>query len=333
MRKGIIFFSLIVWATSSVACDFCNCYLGINPHYKKNSLGVRYTQSSYFGSHSDKSELMNYNLSPHDFRETRSNIEVYSQFYPIQKLQIQVYVPYVINKEYMSDAAFEAFSSGTPNGSRLSHQEPAIAGSSEEFVQANTIQGMGDPLLLAHYQLFNLNTSDSLGFKQRLLVGGGIKFPFGKSFFYATEDPLEKTHQPGSGSWDVLPSLAYLGKYKKLGMNLNVSYRIITQDKYHIQLSNRVNANLNIYRQVTKRDLFVYPSLGVYLEQAGRTTYGVKSFANSGGTLLFGHVGADLYFRKIAFSAAIHFPTLQKLNGMQPRINYRLIFGLSYSLN
>ncbi|MBL0049940.1 MAG: transporter [Bacteroidetes bacterium] len=333
MRKLIVLFSLIVWTQFAIACDFCNCYLGINPHYKKNTIGTRYTQSVYYGSHLDNQTLEKYSLSPHDFSETRSNIEVYAQYYPLQKLQMQVFVPYVVNVESMSDNAFHAFSTTSASGNRLSHVEPSSAAEGTEMKQSSTVQGFGDPLLLAQYQLFNLNAMDSVGIKQRLLAGAGVKFPLGKSKMDEAEDPLEKTHQPGTGSWDVMPSLSYLAKYKKWGMNVNASYMITSRDKYRFQFSNRLNANLNVYREFNKAKLFMYPSLGMYFEQAGKDLYKLYILENSGGAVLLAHAGLDVYYRKFSLSAAFHLPTSQQLNGAQPHMQYRIIAGLGYAFN
>jgi hypothetical protein len=332
MRKLLLFFSLIVWSELGEACDFCNCYLGINPHYKKNRIGLRHTNSTYYGSHLSQTELDSYNLTAHDFKETRNNYELNIQYYPVQKLQLQLYLPYIINAEQMSDKAYTAFTAVPINGNRVSHAEPAHDSHVSEINQSSTIQGIGDPLLLAQYQLFNLGSQDSGSLKQRLFAGLGVKFPLGKSKFDA-EDPLEKSHQPGSGSWDILPSISYLAKIKRIGVNFNSNYMFTTQDKNQFKFANRLNANVNLYYELQHKKLYAYPSLGMYFEQCGNNSYKVERLENSGGILLLLHSGLDFYYKKFSLSTFVHLPLLQNLNGYQPILNQRVSISLGYVFN
>ncbi len=333
MRKQLLFFSFILWSSLAFSCDFCNCYLGINPHYKKNTVGLRLTNTAYSGSLLNNSELALLDLTAQDFSETYSTMEAYSQFYPIQKLQVQIFVPYVIKTESMSDAAFRALTQQQVSGSRISHTDPTHKGVVNDVKQATTIQGFGDPMLILNYQLFNLNAMDTTKIKQRMFAGAGVKFPMGKSKFDETKDPLEKKHQPGTGSWDFIGSVSYLARYKKLGANLNFSYMLNLKDKQAFKYANRSNVNLSVYRELSKNSLFVYPSLGLFYEQAGRDNYKSQVLEQTGGQLLLAHTGLDIYYRKFSISTAFHFPTVQKLFGSQPNLNYRIIAGIGFAIN
>lgn len=334
MRKLLVVYSLLVWSGVATACDFCNCYLGINPHYKKNSIGLRATSSNYNGSHMESTELEKYNLTTRDFEENRSTYEIQAQYYPVQKLQMQLFIPYILNSETMSDNAYRSFTTVPLSTARISHADHTALQTEQTAVEKSSkISGMGDPLFLAKFQVFNSNGWDSTALQQRMLLGAGVKFPLGKSHFDATIDPLEKSHQPGTGSWDVLPNLTYLAKYKAIGVNINLSYMITTEDKHGFKNSNRWNANASVYREFMKGKISIYPSLGVYFEQAGMTNYQGSNLEKSGGNLILAHSGLDFYYRKISLSTAFHLPTLQKLNGTQPHMNYRFIVGLSYVIN
>jgi hypothetical protein len=241
-------------------------------------------------------------------------------------------MPYIINTEQISDKAYEAFTAVPANGNRLSHAEPAHDANVAEINQSSILQGFGDPLLLLQYQLFNLGTLDSGSLKQRLFAGFGVKFPMGKSKFDA-EEPLEKSHQPGTGSWDILPSISYLAKLKRIGVNFNTNYMFTTQDQNQFKFANRLNANVNLYYELHASKLYAYPSLGVYLEQGGNNSYKVERLENSGGTLLLVHSGLDFYYRKFSLSTFIHLPMLQNLNGYQPILKQRMSISMAYVLN
>jgi hypothetical protein len=291
------------------ACDFCNCYLGLNPHYKKNTFGIRYHYMNYQGTHMSDMELAEMDLSKTDFLESRTAIELHGQWYPIQKLQLTYSIPYLTSNERMQGHA-----------TMLEHG-------------GEKISGIGDPLLIANYQIFNRSETDSSHYSQRLLAGGGIKFPFGKWNLEEDAESNERVHMPGTGSWDFLASAVYLGKYKRTGFNLNVTYLITTSNQQSFQFANRFNANATAYYQVKIKETALYPNIGSYLEQAGKDINGNNLLDNSGGSILFAHAGFDVYFKKISLSTAFQLPAIQKLNENQPELKYRLIAGISYAFN
>jgi hypothetical protein len=302
MRRLIITVIILGAGITSFACDYCNCYLGLNPHFKKNTIGVRYHYMRYTGSHDDEAELQEMNLSKNDFWETRTRIELHGQWYPTQKLKVLFSAPYIINSEGL-------------NG---------------ETAENEVIKGIGDPLVNAQYQIFN-TTNDSTRFSHRFLAGGGIKFPLGKWKIGDGEEAHERVHQPGTGSWDFLLSTEYLAKYKKVGLNANVSYSITTSNSQSYQFSNRFNANAIFYYQVIRKEFSIYPSAGAFLEQAGYDMDNSISVPNSGGTILYAHAGMDFYLKNISINTAFQLPTIQNLNEPQPEMKYRIILGVNYA--
>jgi hypothetical protein len=308
MKK--IFLPAVIFIISisvSNACDFCNCYLGLNPHFKKNSIGLRYHYTSYNGSHMDDSEIRELNLSNDDFWERRTNIELHGQWYPTQKMKVLFSFPYIINSE------------GTDVGGG-------------EETGTEIIKGIGDPIVIAHYQLFN-ETGDTTNFSHRLLAGGGIKFPFGKWKLEDGAEAHERIHQPGTGSWDFLASIEYLAKYQRFGLNTNISYLITTSNDQSFQFANRFNANVICYYQINVKAASLYPNLGAYLEQAGKDKDHHDNLQNSGGTILYAHVGMDFYFKNFSLNTAFQLPAMQRLNEPQPHMNFKFITGITYAFN
>lgn len=317
MKYQFLLVAILFSASLAEACDFCNCYLGLNPHYKKNSIGLRYHYSSYNGTHHDLSEFTDAGLTKDDFWEKRTVTEFHAQWYPVHKLQLIFSLPYIHNTEGMS-----------ANGE--------LAMGDHHHGSAETddaIKGIGDAVALANYQVFNVTNADSTRFSQRLFAGAGIKLPVGKYKLGADADPLERTHQPGSGSWDLLLNASYLGKINRTGINLNASYLLTTENSEHFQFGNRFNANATVYYQCAVKNTLLYPNLGTYFEQAGKDWNENYYLSNSGGTIVYAHAGLDVYFNKLSLSAALQLPVNQTLNTPQPEMKYRLITGISYAIN
>ena len=308
---------LLLTGSVAFSCDYCNCYLGLNPQYKKNTIGIRYHYMNYTGTHESEMELQEMGLSKDEFWETRTRAELHGQWYATPKLKIIFSAPYVINKEGIHD-----------NGEHQSH-----SGADQPMThETETINGIGDPLAIAHYQVFNF-TGDSLHFSQRLFAGGGIKFPIGKWKLEEGEEAHERVHQPGTGSWDFILSTEYLAKYKRTGMNVNLSYLIPTTNSQSYRFANRFNANMVFYYQVNAKETSIYPSIGTYFEQAGNDMDENTSVENSGGTILYAHAGIDFYFKNFSINTALQLPATQHLNQPQPEMKYRCIAGITYSFN
>jgi hypothetical protein len=318
------------------ACDFCNCYLGLNPHSKKNNVGIRYHLMDFSGTHMSKSDMEKLGLTKDDFWETRTDIELHGQVYPTQKLQLLFSVPYVINTEGMSDAAVTAL-----NNSSGSHNHTHSHGTSEEgdintTNSTEVYQGIGDPLLLSNYQVFNKTAFDSTGYSHRLFAGGGVKVPLGDYHLEEGMDPLERAHLPGTGSWDFLLNANYLGKFEKTGFNVNLSYLITTENDESFEFGNKINANATMYYRIDANStatLSLFPNAGMYFENAGEDKNNDMTIQNSGGSILYAHAGFDIYYKRISFNSAFQLPVSQSLNQPQPEMNFKVIAGISYAIN
>ena len=312
---------LLLHPFAARSCDFCNGYLGLNPHFKKNSISLRYHYMHYNGTEMSAADLHEMGLNKNDFYETRTNYELFGQFYPVQKMQVIVSLPYVRNTDAMSERAKNA----------LGIVQHAMHGNNAK--SKNTYEGLGDALILLHYQLFNSMASDSLGFSHRLLAGPGIKLPTGACKVETNSEAHLFAHQPGSGSWDVMLSTIYLAKINKLGFSFNASYMMTTENQNQFRFGNKWNTSLTAFYQINLKKFNIIPGIGCYWEQASKDTYFNDTVTNSGGDITLGHLGIDVYYKRFALSAAMHLPFIHNLNGHQAEMNYRFITGLSYAFN
>ena len=323
MKNRILFFFFLMCGSSSYACDFCNCYLGLNPHYKKNSIGLRYHYMPYVGTQTSPLILESMGLSKKDFWETRKDVELHVQWYPVQRLQVIISVPYLINMEG-SSAKAQAVA-----GNTHTHSDGTVHIHSSG---TETNEGIGDPIVLAHYQVFN-HANDSGKYSQRLLAGAGVKMPFGKYKIEEDDEAHERNHKPGTGSWDILLSAVYLGKLNKTGLNMNVTYLIANTNNQDFQFGNKLNINVTVYRDWQLKHIGLFPNLGLYYEQSAKEWDKSYYIQNSGGSVTYAHAGLDVYYKKLSLNTAFQVPVSKKLNGNQAEIKYRIITGISYAIN
>lgn len=320
MRK-IIFILLALIPYYAQSCDFCNGYLGLNPHFKKNSVSLR-NQSRFFqGTEMSAAELEGMGLSKKDFFETRINYELFAQYYPTQKLQLILSVPYVVNRDGMSDKAADAMGMVHHN---LNHESKETT---------NTYQGIGDVVLVSHYQVFNINAAEENKVGQRLMVGPGIKLPTGICDVPEGSESHTFVHQPGTGSWDPMISMIYLAKYKRSGLMANLSYMVTTKNKQNFRSGNKLNTNVTGFYQITSKRFNIYPNIGFYWEHAATDIYLSEKQGNSGGNISYLHNGIDIYYKRFALNAAFQLPILKALNGNQAEICFKVLTGFSFTFN
>jgi len=145
----IALFILFIFPSSTQACNVCGCgvgnyHYGILPQFRKNFVGIRYRHSSYVSTLDDShSDVFSY--------ETFRTAELWARFYPAKKVQIFAFVPFNVNER-------------------------------KEGMTVKKLNGLGDIVISANYNL--INTYDSLGafLTHNLLIGGGVKLPTGQYF-------------------------------------------------------------------------------------------------------------------------------------------------------
>lgn len=334
MKKITLIITLIAISSTIVsACDFCNCYLGLSPQSKKNDIGLRYHYKNYSGTHIEKSEMNRLGLTNDDFLETRTNVELHGQFQPTQKFQILFSFPYIINNEEMSAKAVHAME----EASTSTHSHTHSPASETETIHNHIVnKGIGDPLLVANYRVFNQTVSDSNNFSHCMFVGAGIRLPIGKYKIGEGADPLERVHLPGTGSSDLMANASYIGKINKTGCNINLSYMLTGKNNQSFEFGDRINANATFYYQVDLPKCggaTFFPNTGIYYERAAKDKNSKLEIRNSGGMIMLVHAGFDVYYKRISLNTALQLPVIQTLNQPQPELHYRFITGISYSFN
>ncbi len=297
----ILLITMLLFSVDTKGCNVCGgssggSYLGILPQFYKNFVGIRYTSKSfrYTGDQPLASGTEKLNS------ETFNTLELWGRLYPVKRLQIFYFIPYSINTRY-----------GETNDAQL--------------------QGLGDISAFVNYTLVN-RTSDSVQFKHMLMAGLGVKLPTGK---YQQRD-VNKTVYPasfqiGTGAYALQPSLIYTVRYRKIGLNNDVNYRLHFENELYYKLGNQLNVSsmFFVWQKISKK-ITILPQAGIYLERFDKDAqFGIVNHA-TGGQNLFLNAGVDLYYQKMILGAVLLNPLSSSTPAALPLSRTRMMFNMSF---
>lgn len=252
---------------SSVACNVCGCgvgnyHYGILPQFNKNFLRIRYRHSSY------TSTLDDAHAHPYSY-ETFQTTELWGRFYPAKKIQAFVFVPFNFNER-------------------------------KEGSQSKRLEGLGDIVISANYNLIHTYDSLKAAFKHNLLVGGGLKLPTGQ--YRALENGLtvNQNFQLGTGSIDFLFNIIYTVRHKNLGLNTELSYSLNTTNKDEYKFGNAARTGLTAFYVLRAKSLTIMPNVGVSGEFFRDNKQFEAPFPDTGGWASLWNAGSEIYYRSLA---------------------------------
>lgn len=307
MRFVMIFCILILPGYSAVACDFCNCYLGLNPGYNKNTVGFRSSLRN------TSLEIPGQNLRISHFgeghpvedgggmlEETFLGFELFARLYPTSKLQLIVNMPYSINT--------------------IDYNQ-----------QSETRSAFSDLTLMGMYQLANTTTLDSMRVRHRLFGGAGIKLPTGK--YKTPEDvtiPMADHLYSGTGSFDVLFGVSYLGKFRNFGWNVDLNYKLNTKNSLDYKFGNTINLVPRVFYEYKLHSFILYPHLGVAFEKGAADEDDGLEQTDTGGQMIFGTGGLDVYYKMVSLSSDVRLPVYENMADGMPTDKSWFITSLNF---
>jgi len=283
MKKAFLIL-LIIKSFSSQACDVCGCangasFFGILPQSHFRFGGLRY-QNKTFVSHV-KSNLLR---SEENFQA----IEPWIRLYPIKKTQLIFIGSYQSNLQTL-------LSSG----------------------EKKQLQGFGDITAIAHFNVLNTFMDSSMHKSDYIwLLGGGIKLPTGKYEYGINSDEVANPNfQLGTGSFDYIINSIYTLRKSSIGLNLDLSYKINGTNSNAYKFANKARAGINVFSQNVYKNLTLMPNLGILAEHSGFDLNNKVKNRFSGGYLVNGTFGFELYYKKITTGFLFQKPILQNLSG------------------
>lgn len=301
----LLIFSILFLFVSlpSKACDLCGCgagnyYLGVMPQFQKNFVGLRYRHSVYDSHLNGNSDYSSMFKTQERFYTT----EIWARFYPHPKLQLLAFLPYQWNFQ-------------------------------EENKQTKSINGIADASILAQYQLLNTTTDTiSQPFEHSFFVGAGIKLPFGKSNFNS-EDAAQVANanfQLGTGSTDFMLTSQYTIRHKKAGFTADLSYKINTENKNNYRFGNRISTNATIFYIQNIGKFGFMPTLGAYYEHSQKDQRENKMVADTGGNLVNGVLGMQIYTGRWMVGFNYQTPLHQNLANQQIKSKDRMMVQTAF---
>ncbi len=282
MKKIFIPFLLLTLVSlRGFACDVCGCansgsYFGLMPQSHKSIIGVRYNYL-YFDTHPDSRLLAT--------KETFNVAELYGRFFPFKRVQVMAFVPYRFDEQATS-----------------------------AITKKNS--GLGDITALANYSIFNglMDGESSSAFTHSFLVGGGLKLPTGK-FRYNENDPLQVANanfQLGTGSLDFILNAFYTLNWKKWGLSANVSRKFNTKNAEDYRFGNQLYGTADLFHTFSLGRLSLMPSIGIYGEYSEHGRQNDVVLDITGGTIVNGSAGLNLFAEKWMLGITAQKPVHQK---------------------
>ncbi len=198
----------------------------------------------------------------------------------------------------------------------------------DEIHQHGDAKGIGDMTVIAQYRF--LKKEDALD----AAVFGGLRIPTGKTNEKDIHgETFEAEFLPGSGAWSPLFGVAATKSYGRVSLDANVQYMIKNGGIQATNLGDVFNYNASVSYRAASGDLawdLILEANGEWKEkQKIRGTWD----GNSGGNMLFISPGTRLIIgRKVSAFASFGIPVVQDLNGIQDDVDYKALFGISFSL-
>ena len=194
------------------------------------------------------------------------------------------------------------------------------------------VSGLGDPMVMANYQLFNTKCyEDSIRFIHRLTAGGGIKAPAGRTDMVVNGETPDLDMQPGTGSWDMLFSLEYILRYDKTGGNLNVVYRKNTENPQGYMYGDASSVRLDLFHLFEAKGTTIMPSIGFYGEYTDQDATDGERIYGTGGYSGFMTGGAKLFIKNVVLHGLYQRAVHNDMGRLQVPNYDRLIVGLTYN--
>jgi hypothetical protein len=296
--KKLFFLMTLSFATiSSHACDICGCgvgnfYFGIMPQFHKQFVGLRYRSQS-FNSHVGLAPAL---LTSERFQSA----EVWSRFYPSKRLQILSFITYHFNEQTESGVT-------------------------------RTLSGLGDIPILVNYNIINTTDHPLRTVNHNLWVGGGVKIPTGKYQYVEDQATVANpSFQLGSGSIDFMVNSIYTLRYKKIGMNTDLAYKINTYNSRDYKFGNRISGTTSFFYIHQLGKVGVMPNVGVYFENSAKNINLRDEVSETGGEAFFASAGLELYLKKLSLGFNYQNPFSQNLGSRRIQSHDRTMVHVTF---
>jgi hypothetical protein len=310
MKKTVLLVLCIALPNLILACgcDMLIAYQGILPSDYNGNIGLNMRQRYFKGAASTHNHSDGSAHEHGQMKQLLTNYELNYRFFITRKIMLSGNLPV---------ADYQLSSSKAAATSR------------------NT--GIGDPFVVAKYEIISPSKKEEVKNKHRLLIGTGVKLPLGTYYkdmlnnLPADENLLQL--QLGTGSFDWIAHVNYQLKYKNAGLQTDVSFKKNFANKAGFEKGNQLNAQSNYFYQKRGQKSVFMPFIGALYENALSDNINNSVLINTGGSNLYGNFGAEFFMKKISIYFNYQQLLSQALNGFQMKNNLRFTIGINYNLN
>lgn len=321
--------ALLLLARVGEGCDLCGCFLGLTPYDNQSSLTLLHRYRAYHGYSGQSHDLVPTGASfwsaaapapapgqlpaqariqhaghahaPTDF-EVYQVDELRARYFLSQRLEMNFFLPWVRNTTFTTE-------------------------------QTVSLRGLGDATVLAGWHLLRRVEVEG-SWQHRLIVGLGVKLPTGRSGARdpATDRRYAVSQQLGSGSWDGLAWLTYVGRWRRAGLSTNLSWKYTGRNRFHEAVAPGFSTTASLfYLLPIGADWRLLPAAQLYYERTrGETYYGELTGEHLTNSALLGPA-LDVFWRNLQLSLAVQRPLFDHGAVDHPQTAGRATLGLTYN--
>ncbi|QQR87137.1 MAG: hypothetical protein IPJ76_02605 [Flavobacteriales bacterium] len=309
MQRILLAGLAMVLALHTWACDICGIYLNVQPQDRTTQFSLLYKLRVLRG------EFTSRGLAKHGdaavpvgtvnrIEELYQTVELRADLQLRQRWSLLLSVPLVNHYQSVNDQ------------------------------RTADLYGMGDPLVLARFQLANTQCGpDEDRFVHRLLIGGGVKLPLGRDDMTYNDEAVDADLQPGTGTVDFLASVEYTVRKRKTILASSNVLRFNTPDGTGFRFGHGVNSSLELMRTMKAGPLQVAPSLGGYMELTMAEHQDAKPIEGTTNNVLFSQAGLRAWWRSWMLTGAWQHALINDAGPFMMPNRDRAVFGISYLLN
>jgi hypothetical protein len=320
MKQKLLVLACFICVQFSIACDVCGCFMGIVPYDNQSSIALmhRYRvfngyrnyqhHSSYFpvgayktthGGHSTDS-IITRNYSSKDY-ESFKVYELRMKYFFHQRWEVNAFASIVNNK------------------------------SKEDTVKINHT-GFADPSFFIGYHILQPKADQK--FKQRLVLGVGLKIPSGN--YYVMDNNKKRLPflmQPGTGSLDGFTYLNYMLGFKKLGISTTANMKYNGSNFYHERVgASFTNFSSFFYKFNTKNWSFI-PSINSNYEHTNGLYVKEKLMDGTKMNELMLGLGLDVFYKNVGLNCGVQKTVKQHYHTNSLSSVGRLFVSLTYNFD
>lgn len=251
--------------------------VGLFSAFQRHSIGVNWQYN-----HDQLPQMMYYEpqlsllpqyIIPEAYYHT---IELTGSFCPLKKLQISAALPFTRNALKTSVANARSY-------------------------------GIGEVRLTVDYLIFNTDTTQNL-WKHRVTLGSGIKFPSGRAVVKTSGSETLFSLQNSTGSYDFLFRANYITRFKKMGCQAVLNYRLNTRGRDEYRYGNFFSGNCSLFYEQALKKISLLPNIGVSYEMTQQTRYKELYLRGSENHVWWGNIGLELYAANIQIGCSLALP-------------------------